>query len=104
MATSKPTLSERELHDLLAELPEWAIEDGQLIRYWNFKDFVEAMSFVNRVAALAEEAQHHPDIDIRYNRVKLALVSHDAGGITARDAKMARRLSVGFAPAVSSAA
>jgi 4a-hydroxytetrahydrobiopterin dehydratase len=104
MATSKQTLSERDLHDLLAELPEWAIEDGQLIRYWNFKDFVEAMSFVNRVAVLAEEAQHHPDIDIRYNRVKLALVSHDAGGITARDARMARRLSAGFAPAASTAA
>jgi 4a-hydroxytetrahydrobiopterin dehydratase len=104
MPTGKHTLSERELHDLLAELPEWAIEDGKLIRYWNFKDFVEAMVFVNRVAALAEEAAHHPDIDIRYNRVKLALVSHDAGGITARDAKMGRRLSAGLASAAPTAA
>jgi 4a-hydroxytetrahydrobiopterin dehydratase len=55
------------------------------------------MAFVNRVATLAEEAGHHPDIDIRYNRVKLALVSHDAGGITARDASMARRLRADFA-------
>jgi 4a-hydroxytetrahydrobiopterin dehydratase len=51
------------------------------------------MAFVNRVALLAENAGHHPDIDIRYNRVKLALVSHDAGGITARDAAMAGQLS-----------
>jgi 4a-hydroxytetrahydrobiopterin dehydratase len=49
------------------------------------------------VAQLAEQAGHHPDIDIRYNRVKLALVSHDAGGITAQDAAMARRLSAGLA-------
>ncbi|MGD0796441.1 MAG: 4a-hydroxytetrahydrobiopterin dehydratase [Acidobacteriaceae bacterium] len=98
MPSTLQTLSEHELHQLLAELPEWAHQDGMLVRYWNFKDFVEAMAFVNRVAALAEADQHHPDIDIRYNRVRLALVSHDAGGITARDAKMARHLSADFAP------
>lgn len=97
MPPSKQTLSEQELHDLLVALPEWAHQDGMFVRHWNFKDFVEAMVFVNRVAALAEAAQHHPDIDIRYNRVRLALVSHDAGGITARDATMARRLSAEFA-------
>jgi 4a-hydroxytetrahydrobiopterin dehydratase len=97
MASSKQTLSDAELRDLLHELPEWAIEDGMLVRFWTFADFVQAMAFVNRVADLAEQAGHHPDIDIRYNRVKLALVSHDAGGITARDATMARRLSSEFA-------
>jgi 4a-hydroxytetrahydrobiopterin dehydratase len=94
--TSKPakqTLSSEELHELVLALPEWAIEEGKLIRFWTFTDFAEAMAFVNRVAGLAEKAAHHPDIDIRYNRVKLALVSHDAGGITARDAEMARQLS-----------
>ena len=68
-----------------------------LVRFWTFNGFVEAIAFVNRVADLAEQAGHHPDIDIRYNRVKLALVSHDAGGITARDAQMAARLSTGSA-------
>jgi 4a-hydroxytetrahydrobiopterin dehydratase len=97
MASSKQPLSEQELSDLLLELPEWAIEDGTLVRFWTFADFVEAMAFVNRVAQLAEQAGHHPDIDIRYNRVKLGLVSHDAGGITARDADMARKLSAEFA-------
>jgi 4a-hydroxytetrahydrobiopterin dehydratase len=96
MASSKQTLSDTELRDLLLELPEWAIENGMLVRFWTFADFVQAMTFVNRVADLAEQAGHHPDIDIRYNRVKLALVSHDAGGITARDATMARRLSSEF--------
>ena len=94
MQSSKVTLSPEELSRLVRELPEWALEDGKLVRYWTFPNFVEAIAFVNRVAQLAEQAGHHPDIDIRYNRVKLALVSHDAGGISARDAAMARRLSV----------
>jgi 4a-hydroxytetrahydrobiopterin dehydratase len=96
MASTKQTLSQEELRALLVELREWAVQDGKLVRFWTFHTFVEAMAFVNRVAQLAEEAQHHPDIDIRYNRVALGLVSHDAGGITARDAQMARRLSAGF--------
>jgi 4a-hydroxytetrahydrobiopterin dehydratase len=96
MPSNKPKLSEQQLHDLLIEIPEWALEDGKLVRDWTLPTFVEAIAFVNRVAQLAEEAQHHPDIDIRYNLVKLALVSHDAGGISERDARMARRLSAGF--------
>ena len=95
MQSSKPTLSGEELTELLHQLPEWALEDGKLVRFFTFPDFVQAIAFVNRVAQLAEQAGHHPDIDIRYNRVKLALVSHDAGGITARDAAMVRRLSAG---------
>jgi 4a-hydroxytetrahydrobiopterin dehydratase len=96
MQPTKQKLSEKQLHDLLTELPEWALEDGKLVRDWTLPTFVEAMAFVNRVAGIAEEAQHHPDIDIRYNLVRLALVSHDAGGITARDARMAHQLSAAF--------
>jgi 4a-hydroxytetrahydrobiopterin dehydratase len=99
--SGKQKLSEQEIHDLLRKYPEWAIENGMLVRFWTFNDFVQAVAFVNRVARLAEQAGHHPDIDIRYNRVKLALVSHDAGGITARDAEMAGKLSTGFAVARS---
>jgi 4a-hydroxytetrahydrobiopterin dehydratase len=94
MQFTNQTLTEDEVLSLLRELPEWALQEGKLIRFWNFTDFVEAMAFVNRVAELAERAGHHPDIDIRYNRVKLALVSHDAGGITTRDAQMARQLNL----------
>jgi 4a-hydroxytetrahydrobiopterin dehydratase len=93
MPSSKQPLTQDELLQLITELPEWAVEDGRLIRHWTHADFVQAMDFVNRVAQLAEQHNHHPDIDIRYNRVKLALVSHDAGGITTRDASMARQLS-----------
>jgi 4a-hydroxytetrahydrobiopterin dehydratase len=96
---NKQKLSDQEINDFLRKYPEWAIEDGMLVRFWTFNGFVEAIAFVNRVARLAEQANHHPDIDIRYNRVKLALVSHDAGGITARDAQMAGKLSTGFAVA-----
>lgn len=92
MAPGKRTLSQDELTKLTRELPDWKLEDSQLIRTWTFKDFVAAMAFVNKVAEAAEQAGHHPDIDIRYNRVKLALVSHDAGGVTSRDAEMARRI------------
>jgi len=96
MTSKKQKLSEEQLHDLLIELPEWALKDGKLVRDWTLPTFVEAIAFVNRVAQLAEQAQHHPGIDIRYNLVQLALVSHDAGGITERDAQMARQLSLAF--------
>ena len=96
MASSKIPLSKDDLKTLLSERPEWSLRDGKLVRQWTFGNFVQAMDFVRSVAVLAELAQHHPDIDIRYNRVELSLVSHDAGGITARDARMARQLSAEF--------
>lgn len=86
-------LNASEIDTLLQQNPEWKLESGKLVRDWTFENFVQAMTFVNRVAELAEAAGHHPDIDIRYNQVRLGLISHDAGGITARDAKMAVRLS-----------
>ena len=85
-------LSESEIDTLLKANPDWKLESGKLVRDWTFRDFAQAMAFVNRVAELAEAAGHHPDIDIRYNQVRLGLVSHDAGGITVRDSKMAIRL------------
>jgi 4a-hydroxytetrahydrobiopterin dehydratase len=89
-------LTDDEMSALLAREPLWTLSEGKLVRDWKFKDFVAAMAFVNRVAAIAEEAGHHPDIDIRYNRVSLGLVTHDAGGVTARDAQMAERLTQEF--------
>jgi 4a-hydroxytetrahydrobiopterin dehydratase len=89
-------LSTVEIENALKSNPEWKLQGGKLIREWTFKDFVEAMAFVNQVATLAETAGHHPDIDIRYNHVLLGLVSHDAGGITARDTAMANRIDATF--------
>jgi 4a-hydroxytetrahydrobiopterin dehydratase len=79
-------------HDValrLSALAEWRIENGELTRIFPFEDFRAALHFVNQVADLAEEAGHHPDIDIRYNRVRLGLVTHDAGGLTAKDFDLA---------------
>ena len=89
-------LNPAEIEEALKSHPEWRLEAGKLEREWAFKDFVEAIAFVNRVAALAEAAGHHPDIDIRYNHVVLGLISHDAGGITRRDAAMAGRIDKEF--------
>jgi 4a-hydroxytetrahydrobiopterin dehydratase len=85
-------LSASEIEEVLKAHPAWKLQGGKLVREWTFADFVEAMNFVNRVATLAEAAGHHPDIDIRYNRVVLGLISHDAGGITTRDMTMAGRI------------
>ncbi len=85
-------LSAAELETKIKDLPQWKIDDERLVRDCKFADFVAAMAFVNKVAAAAEKAQHHPDIDIRYNHVRLGLVTHDAGGITAKDMEMARSL------------
>jgi 4a-hydroxytetrahydrobiopterin dehydratase len=85
-------LSEGEISSILAAEPQWTLSGGALTREWVFKNFAEAMVFVNRVASLAEAAEHHPDIGIRYNKVRLSLISHDLGGITERDAAFVTHL------------
>ena len=87
------TLSDAEVRSALASLPGWKQNGRQIERDFQFSDFVAAMKFVNRIADAAEAAQHHPDITINYNKVKLALISHDSGGITQRDVKMAGRIN-----------
>lgn len=82
-------LSSSEASARLAALPGWQIESGELVRTFAFADFRAALAFVNRVGDLAESAGHHPDIDIRYNRVRLSLVTHDAGGLTEKDFALA---------------
>jgi 4a-hydroxytetrahydrobiopterin dehydratase len=77
----------------LRSLPQWKLEGKEIVRHYEFPDFAAAMVFVNQVAEAAEKAGHHPDIDVRYNKVKLALVSHDQGGLTQRDIKMAEALN-----------
>ena len=85
-------LTEPEIVEALASLPGWKRNGDAIERLFLFKDFAEAMVFVNRVAEAAEEANHHPDMFIRYNKVLFALSSHDAGGLTRRDVKMAKKI------------
>ena len=84
-----PSLSDQEIKSRLVSVPDWQIESGELVRTFLFKDFRASLAFVNQVGEMAEKAGHHPDIDIRYNKVRLALETHDAGGITQKDFDLA---------------
>jgi len=82
-------LTDSEVQQALGSLKGWQRQGKAIQRVFEFPDFKAAMQFVNKIADAAEQANHHPDIDIRYNRVTLALISHDSGGVTQRDVKMA---------------
>ncbi|MDT8369586.1 MAG: 4a-hydroxytetrahydrobiopterin dehydratase [Longimicrobiales bacterium] len=85
-------LNEESIVDWLATHPEWK-RDGDTIRKTvTFPTFRDAIVFVNRLASLADDANHHPDIDIRYNKITVGLTTHDAGGLTERDTKLADRI------------
>jgi 4a-hydroxytetrahydrobiopterin dehydratase len=83
-------LSDDEINERLASLAGWERLGDALCRQLSFGTFAEAMAFVNRVAATAEELDHHPDILIEYKTVTLTLSSHDVGGISERDFRLAR--------------
>jgi 4a-hydroxytetrahydrobiopterin dehydratase len=85
-------LSPEMVQESLRSLPKWKLEGKEIVRQYEFPDFAAAMVFVNQVAEKAEKAGHHPDIDVRYNKVRLALVSHDKGGLTKRDMAMAETI------------
>jgi 4a-hydroxytetrahydrobiopterin dehydratase len=88
-------LSDAEIASRLPSLAAWQLDGGELVRTFSFADFRAALAFVNQVGELAEAAGHHPDIDIRYNRVRLALVTHDSGGLTAKDFDLAGKINAG---------
>ena len=85
-------LTPEMVQESLRSLPRWKLEGKEIVRRYEFPDFAAAMVFVNQVAEKAEKAGHHPDIDVRYNKVRLALVSHDKGGLTKRDMAMAETI------------
>ena len=82
-------LSTEKIKAALARVPDWKKRSVTIARTYQFKDFPAAIKFVNAVAKLAERAWHHPDIDIRWNRVTLTLTTHDAGGLTEKDFALA---------------
>ena len=84
-------LNEDEVASRLRRLP-WEREGDEIVREWRFEDFVAAVAFINRVAETAEDANHHPDILLHgWNKVKLSLTNHSAGGLTEMDFTMAAR-------------
>jgi 4a-hydroxytetrahydrobiopterin dehydratase len=85
-------LSESEFGRALAGLPGWDRSGDEIRKQYTFADFRTAIAFVNTIADLAEAANHHPDITINYNRVSLALTTHDAGGLTNDDTSLAGQI------------
>ena len=86
-------LSSSEIDQALQTLPGWTRQGKAIERVFQFGNFVQAMEFVNKIAVAAEAANHHPDIVINYNRVALGLTSHDSGGVTQRDIRMAGKIN-----------
>jgi 4a-hydroxytetrahydrobiopterin dehydratase len=85
-------LSDSDVNAKLEGLDDWKREGEHIVRDWEFKDFAEAIAFVNRVAEAAEEANHHPDILVHgWNKVRLSLTNHSAGGLTDVDFDMAAK-------------
>lgn len=86
-------LSETEIQEQAKQLEGWKVEGKQLQLTRKFKDFLEAIAFVNQLVEPAESAGHHPDIKISYNKVTIALTTHDAGGLTSKDFELAQVIS-----------
>lgn len=84
-------LSAAQIKTALAAVPDWQKQGQTITRTFQFKDFPAAIKFVDAIAKLAERAWHHPDIDIRWNKVALTLTTHDAGGLTGKDFKLAKQ-------------
>lgn len=82
-----------EINKRLQSLSEWSLQDGQITRSFSFGSFMDAITFVGKVAHKAEDYDHHPDIDIRYSTVKISVSSHDVNGITDRDFNLASSIS-----------
>lgn len=81
-----------QIEEFTAENPDWLWADASITKTYGFEDFGGSIAFVTRVAMEAEKANHHPDIDIRWNEVTLTLSTHSEGGITDRDLDLARTL------------
>jgi 4a-hydroxytetrahydrobiopterin dehydratase len=90
--TMADLLNAQDIKNWLKKLPEWELEKKHIERLFEFDDFSQAIEFVNGVAEIAEEEDHHPEIDIRYNKVKVALSTHSEGGITDLDFELAEKI------------
>jgi 4a-hydroxytetrahydrobiopterin dehydratase len=87
-----PTLSDSEIEQALVRLPAWDRDGDVIVKWFELPSFPTAIAFVGSIAEVAEAANHHPDIDIRYRRVRVALSTHDSGGITQKDIDLATQI------------
>lgn len=86
-------LTDAEIQEQAKLLDGWTVDGKELERTFKFKDFVEAIAFINKIVEPAETAGHHPDLAISYNKVKVTLTTHDAGGLTSNDFALAQVVS-----------
>ena len=86
-------LSKKEINDSIKELKEWNFTDNQIGKEFKFKDFKAALDFINRIGKAADEMDHHPDILLHsWNKVKITVSTHSAGGVTAKDFHLAEKI------------
>jgi 4a-hydroxytetrahydrobiopterin dehydratase len=90
--TMAATLSDSEIQQALVRLPGWTREGDEIVKWYELASFPLAIEFVGGIAEAAEAADHHPDLDIRYRRVRVALSTHDAGGLTQKDVDLATQI------------
>ena len=84
-------LTAKQVNSQLESVPHWSKRAQTILRTFTFEGFLKAIDFVNRIAGKAQKLNHHPDIDIRFNKVTLKLTTHDEGGLTEKDFSLARR-------------
>jgi len=89
-----PALSSKEVKDRMSEIAQWSLSDNSLQREFRFKDFRKAIEFVNAVAGVANEQDHHPDISISYNKVRLTLTTHKINGLSLNDFIVAAKIDL----------
>jgi 4a-hydroxytetrahydrobiopterin dehydratase len=89
-----PPLPADRIAERLSTLPGWTREGDEIVKTFELPTFADAIAFVTRVAERAEAADHHPDLDIRYRKVRVALSTHDAGGLTDKDFDLAAEIEV----------
>ena len=89
-------LEQAEIERRLSALPGWEFKDGAISKLYRFKEFMDGIKFLNKVAEMAEAADHHPDVKINYTRVTFSCSTHDQGGVTEKDFKMASQIEEAF--------
>ncbi len=92
-----PKLSQEQINQQLQSLPGWQSKDNAISKLYRFKEFMDGIDFVNRIARIAEAADHHPDILISYTRVTFTCSTHTDGGVTEKDLKLAGEIEAAFA-------
>lgn len=91
-----PKLNPDEITAKLRTLPEWELKGSAISKQYTFKEFMDGIRFINRIAEIAEQMDHHPDIAVNYRRITFTLSTHDQGGITEKDFKLADAIEKEF--------